>query len=78
LGTVEARDKQAAIEKGAEKFKAEAWRRYAVARRAEQHTEASMKIRPFDVKTVDECLDVLEDCFDPQCGKNSRKKKRHG
>jgi hypothetical protein len=24
--------------------------------------EATMKIGPFDVKTVDECLDVLEDC----------------
>jgi hypothetical protein len=24
---------------------------------------ATMKIGPVDVKTVDECLDVLEDCF---------------
>jgi len=30
LGTVEAPDKGAAIEKGAQKFKAEAWRLYAV------------------------------------------------
>jgi hypothetical protein len=33
LGTIEAPDKQAAIEKAAEEFKAEAWRLYAVARR---------------------------------------------
>jgi hypothetical protein len=33
LGTVEAPDKQAAIEKGAKEFKTEAWRLYAVARR---------------------------------------------
>ena len=33
LGTVEAPDKQAAIEKGAQEFKTEAWRLYAVARR---------------------------------------------
>jgi len=33
LGTVQATDKQAAIEKGAQKFKAEAWRLYAVQRR---------------------------------------------
>ena len=30
LGTVEAPDKGAAVEKGAQKFKAEAWRLYAV------------------------------------------------
>jgi hypothetical protein len=30
LGTVEAPDKQAAIEKGAQEFKTEAWRLYAV------------------------------------------------
>jgi hypothetical protein len=33
LGTVEATDKVAAIEKGAQEFKTEAWRLYAVARR---------------------------------------------
>ncbi len=33
LGSVEASDKAAAIEKGAQKFKAEAWRLYAVQRR---------------------------------------------
>jgi hypothetical protein len=33
LGTIEARDKQAAVEKGAQEFKTEAWRLYAVARR---------------------------------------------
>jgi Ser/Thr protein kinase RdoA (MazF antagonist) len=33
LGTVEAPDKQAAIEKAAEEFKTEVWRLYAVARR---------------------------------------------
>jgi hypothetical protein len=33
LGTVHAPDKYAAIEKAAQKFKAEAWRLYAVARR---------------------------------------------
>jgi hypothetical protein len=33
LGTVAAPDKQAAIEKGAQEFKAEAWRLYAVAKR---------------------------------------------
>jgi hypothetical protein len=33
LGTVEAPDKQTAIEKGAQEFKTEAWRLYAVARR---------------------------------------------
>jgi len=33
LGTVDAPDKQAAIEKGANQFKTEAWRLYAVARR---------------------------------------------
>jgi hypothetical protein len=33
LGTVEAPDKQAAIEMGAREFKAKAWRLYAVARR---------------------------------------------
>jgi hypothetical protein len=31
LGTVEAPDKQAAIEKGAKEFRTEAWRLYAVA-----------------------------------------------
>jgi hypothetical protein len=33
LGTVEASDKTTAIEKGAQEFKTEAWRLYAVARR---------------------------------------------
>jgi hypothetical protein len=33
LGAVEAPDKQAAIEKGAQEFKTEAWRLYAVGRR---------------------------------------------
>jgi hypothetical protein len=33
LGTVEAPDKQAAIEKGAQEFKVDAWRLYAVAQR---------------------------------------------
>jgi hypothetical protein len=33
LGTVEAPDKHAAIEKAAQEFKAEAWRLYAVPRR---------------------------------------------
>jgi hypothetical protein len=33
LGTVEAPDKQTAIERGAQEFKAEVWRLYAVARR---------------------------------------------
>jgi hypothetical protein len=33
LGTVEAPDKQAAVEKAAQEFKAEIWRLYAVARR---------------------------------------------
>jgi hypothetical protein len=33
LGTVEATDKATAIEKGAQEFKTEAWRLYAVARR---------------------------------------------
>jgi hypothetical protein len=33
LGTVEAPDRYAAIQKGARKFKAEAWRLYAVQRR---------------------------------------------
>ena len=33
LGTVEAPDKQAAIEKGVQEFKTDAWRLYAVARR---------------------------------------------
>jgi len=33
LGSVEAPDKQAAVEKGAQEFKTEAWRLYAVARR---------------------------------------------
>jgi hypothetical protein len=33
LGTVKARDRHAAIQKGAQTFKAEAWRLYAVARR---------------------------------------------
>ena len=33
LGSVEAPDKAAAIEKAAEEFKAEAWRLYAVERR---------------------------------------------
>jgi hypothetical protein len=33
LGSVEALDKQAAIEKGAQEFKTEAWRLYAVERR---------------------------------------------
>jgi hypothetical protein len=33
LGSVDAPDKQTAIEKGAQEFKAEAWRLYAVARR---------------------------------------------
>jgi hypothetical protein len=33
LGTVEASDKDTAIEKGAQEFKTEAWRLYAVARR---------------------------------------------
>jgi hypothetical protein len=33
LGTVEAPDKQAAIEKGVQEFKTKAWRLYAVARR---------------------------------------------
>ena len=33
LGTVEAPDKAAAIEKAAQEFKAEAWRLYAVQRR---------------------------------------------
>jgi hypothetical protein len=32
LGTVKAPDKHAAIQKGAEEFKAEAWRLYAVRR----------------------------------------------
>lgn len=32
LGTVKARDKHAAIQKGAQEFKAEAWRLYAVRR----------------------------------------------
>jgi hypothetical protein len=39
------------------------WRGDDAARRTEQQAEASMKIGPFDVKAVDECLDVLEDCF---------------
>jgi hypothetical protein len=34
LGTVEAPDKQTAIEKGAKEFKTEAWRLYAVAKRS--------------------------------------------
>jgi hypothetical protein len=33
LGTVEALDKQAAVEKAAQEFKADVWRLYAVARR---------------------------------------------
>jgi hypothetical protein len=33
LGTVEARDKAAAVEKAAQEFKTEAWRLYAVQRR---------------------------------------------
>jgi hypothetical protein len=33
LGTVKAPDKQAAIQKGAQEFKAEVWRLYAVQRR---------------------------------------------
>ena len=33
LGTVEAPDKQAAVEKTAQEFKTEVWRLYAVARR---------------------------------------------
>jgi len=33
LGTVQAPDRNAAIEKGAQKFKADAWRLYAVQRR---------------------------------------------
>jgi hypothetical protein len=33
LGTVEAPDKHAAVQNGAQEFKAEAWRLYAVARR---------------------------------------------
>jgi hypothetical protein len=33
LGTVEALDKQAAVEKAAHEFKTEVWRLYAVARR---------------------------------------------
>jgi hypothetical protein len=33
LGTVEALDKQAAVEKAAQQFKADVWRLYAVARR---------------------------------------------
>ena len=33
LGTVEAPDKRAAIEKGAKEFKTDAWRLYAVPRR---------------------------------------------
>jgi hypothetical protein len=33
LGTVEAPDKQAAVEKAAQEFKTEVWRLYAVARR---------------------------------------------
>ena len=33
LGTVKAADKHAAIRKGAQEFKAEAWRLYAVERR---------------------------------------------
>ena len=33
LGSVQAPDRHAAIEKGAQKFKAEAWRLYAVQRR---------------------------------------------
>jgi hypothetical protein len=33
LGTVRAPDKHAAIQKGAQEFKAEAWRLYAVQRR---------------------------------------------
>lgn len=33
LGTVKAPDKHAAIQKGAQEFKAEAWRLYAVQRR---------------------------------------------
>jgi hypothetical protein len=33
LGTVRALDKHAAIQKGAQEFKAEAWRLYAVQRR---------------------------------------------
>jgi hypothetical protein len=33
LGTVEALDKQAAVEKAAQEFKTEVWRLYAVARR---------------------------------------------
>jgi hypothetical protein len=33
LGTVEAPDKQAAIDKGAQEFKAEAWRLYTVRQR---------------------------------------------
>jgi len=42
------------------------WRGDDAARRTEQQAEASMKIGPFDVKPVDECLDVLEDCFQSQ------------
>jgi hypothetical protein len=33
LGTVQAPDKQTAIEKGAQEFKAEAWRLYALPRK---------------------------------------------
>ena len=33
LGTVEAPDKQAAVEKAAQEFKTEVWRLYAMARR---------------------------------------------
>jgi hypothetical protein len=33
LGTIEAPDKAAAIEKGAQEFKTESWRLYAVAQR---------------------------------------------
>jgi hypothetical protein len=41
LGTVEAPDKQAAIEKGAKEFKTEAWRLYAVAKGSKSAAERS-------------------------------------
>jgi hypothetical protein len=41
LGTVEAPDKQAAIEKGAQEFKTDAWRLCAVARKWPHHVGLS-------------------------------------
>jgi hypothetical protein len=39
------------------------WRSDDAAQRPEQQTEASMKIGPVEVHTVDECLTIVEAAF---------------